>query len=364
MSFIKNFLGKKESSLKTYADFWQWFVKHEKQFHKVVKKGTRIEEDFFDKIAPKLDEVGDDFHYLTGMLDDTTVELVLTADGAVKSFVFVEDLVAAAPTLPGWKFTAHKPAIEIDNVSINMAGFTFGPDNLSFYSNDLSEYPDEIDITVVHNDYTDENNKTITNGTYIFLDNLLGELNSATLIDNLTITGKDAATKELIPIGKLKSFLTWREKEFIEKYEGTRHNTNNDMYSAIEATLQNGKPLVATINTTILDWDRKPSHPWVTTVEIKYDGSQNNGFPDKAMYARMDTLEEELLTQLKDSDGYLNIGRETADGVREIYFACKDFRYPSKVIKTFIEKHPDVTMSYTIYKDKYWQTFNRYAEAE
>ena len=39
--------------------------------------------------------------------------------------------------------------------------------------------------------------------------------------------------KELIPISKLKDFLTWREKEFIEKYEGTRHNTENDSYALL-----------------------------------------------------------------------------------------------------------------------------------
>ena len=34
--------------------------------------------------------------------------------------------------------------------------------------------------------------------------------------------------KELIPIEKLKDFLIWRQKEFIEKYEGTRRNTIDD----------------------------------------------------------------------------------------------------------------------------------------
>jgi hypothetical protein len=50
--------------------------------------------------------------FLTGMYNDDTVELVLTADGAVKNIVFVEELVNSAPKIEGWKFTALKPALD------------------------------------------------------------------------------------------------------------------------------------------------------------------------------------------------------------------------------------------------------------
>ena len=42
-------------------------------------------------------------------------------------------------------------------------------------------------------------------------------------------------------------------------------------------------------------------------------------------------LRAKIVEELKDFEGYLNIGRQTADSVREIYFACKEFRKPSKV---------------------------------
>jgi hypothetical protein len=35
----------------------------------------------------------------------------------------------------------------------------------------MAEYPDEIDITIVHKDFNEENKTTITSGTFIFLDN-------------------------------------------------------------------------------------------------------------------------------------------------------------------------------------------------
>ena len=67
------------------------------------------------------------------------------------------------------------------------------------------------------------------------------------------------------------------------------------------------------------------------------------------------------MVKLKDSEGYLNLGRETADSLREIYFACKDFRKPSIVLEEIKNQFASqVDIEYEIYKDKYWQSFSRF----
>ncbi|MBA4057685.1 MAG: DUF695 domain-containing protein, partial [Marivirga sp.] len=294
MSLLKNIFSKKDPPIKSYSDFWEWFRKYEKTFYHVVEKQKNVEKDFFDKLSPKLGELKDGFFYLTGMYDDHTAELVLTADGNVKNIVFVEELVAAAPEIPGWRFTALKPALDIKDVGIEMGGYQFNNEKLSFYSNDFPEYPDEIDITVVHKDLDEGNRDTIINGTYIFLDNFLGELNFVTTIDNSTVIGKDEIQKELVPIEKLKDFLIWRRKEFVEKHENINHSTDNDNCSILEAELQNGKPLIAAINTDLLNWDNKASHPWILSIEIKYEDENNNGMPDKLTYELLDEIEDRL----------------------------------------------------------------------
>ncbi|HEY4323555.1 MAG TPA: DUF695 domain-containing protein [Mucilaginibacter sp.] len=354
-------MAKKDKPENAYADFWNWFQTDERDFFNVVSRQGDIEKVFFDKLSPKLNQLHDGFFYLTGMCAPNTVELVLTADGKIKNIVFVEELVKSAPKIDGWKFTALKPATDIENVIIKMGGYQFGAENLSFYSNEFAEYPDEIDITIVHNDFNDENKNIIINGTYIFLDNYLGELDFATTIDNITVTGRGEAEKELVPIEKLKDFLIWRQKEFLEKYDGTRHNTENDSYSMLEAELPNGNPLIAIINRDLLNWDRKASHPWILTIEIKYEGEKNTGMPDDATYALLEEIENKILEEFKDSEGCLNIGRQTADGLREIYFACNDFREPSKVLQKIHNYYVgQIEINYDIYKDKYWQTFNRF----
>lgn len=295
------------------------------------------------------------------MYDEHTAELIFTPDGTIKNIVFVEDLVKAAPILQNWKFTALKPPLTIEDVKIVMAGYEFDSENLSFYPIDHEYYPDEVDIVVVYNDYKEEDKSTITNGTFIFLDNYLGELNSVTTIDSASVIPKEQAEKDLIPIGKLKDYLIWREKEFVEKYSGLRYNTENDSYSSLEAELENGKPLIAIINTTLLEWDRKASHPWILEVEIKYDGDDDSGMPDAETYALLNTFEDEITHELKDFDGYLNIGRQTADSERKIYFACKDFRKPSRILFDLTKKYTGkLDLMYDIYKDKYWQSFERF----
>lgn len=360
MGFIQKIFGKKNKSIKSYSDFWNWFQNNEKTFFNVVKNHKNIEKGFFDKLSPKLAELKDGFFYLTGMYDDNTVELILTAEGNPKNIVFIEELVEQAPTIKGWKFTALKPALDIKNVAIEMAGYKFDSDNLFFYSNDYPEYPDEIDITVIHNEQTEENKHQIGNGTYIFLDNYLGEIDFVNSIDNLKIIGRLEAQKDLVPIAKLKDFLTWRQKEFIEKYDGFRYDTTDDEHSILKAELENGNNLIAVVNTQLLNWDCKASHPWIAVITFKYDGNSNNGMPNDNDYQTISEIEEGILQQLIDKDGYLYIGRQTANNERVIYFACKDFRKPAKVFFKIQQENNKFEIEYNIYKDKYWQTFERF----
>lgn len=364
MNFLKKLFKKEEiKPIESYQDFWDWFLLHENEFYKVVKKGgnNNITTNFFDIIAPKLNELKEGIWYLTGMLDSTTVDLILTADGEIKNFYIIEELIAECPKLDNWKFNALKPSFGIENTAISMVGYEFTSENISFYSNELEEYPDEIEIIIIHDDYTEENKEDIISGTYLFIDNYLGELNSLTIIDNITFKEKPEAEKKLIPIGKLESFIKWREKEFIEKYESIRRNTENDSYSGIEGILENGNTLIATINTDILNWDAKASHPWILSLGLKFDGEQNNGFPDEEMYQLLNEIEDEINYELKDVDGYLNIGRETANNLREVHFACREFRKPCKFFDKIIKKYANkIEIEYEVYKDKYWRSFERF----
>ena len=96
-------------------------------------------------------------------------------------------------------------------------------------------------------------------------------------------------------------------------------------------------------------------------LKIKYNGENNNGFPNDKTYQLLDKIENEITKELKDADGYLNIGRETANSLREVYFACREYRKPCKVVDKIIKKYNDsIDLDYEIYKDKYWRSFERF----
>lgn len=344
----------------TYLEFWTWFETKEKEFFNILKNEDNVEEKFLDVTLFKLKELNEQFFLLAGMFSDSTAELIITVDGNIKDIVHAEKLVESAPSLENWKFTALKPESDIKDVNLRIDTYTFSKENIYFYSNDDEDYPDEIDLIFVHDELNDQNENEVINGTYLFIDNYLGELNFVTQIDNFSISSKEDAEKELIPIEKLKDFLSWREREFTEKYDAATIKTTEDSYSLLEGTLENGFPMLATVNVDLLQWDKKASHPWISVLRIKYQGDEDNGFPDDKDYDLFNLIEDEITLELKTEEGNLNLGRETADNIREIYFVSKDFRKVSKVLAETVEKYPDYDMSFEIYKDKYWQSFERY----
>ena len=147
MSFINRLFGRKHNTdAATHATFWKWFARHDREFYKVLSKGTDIDGRFMDKVIPRLHQLNEHFYCLAGKYDERNVEMVVSAEGDIKSFVFVEDLIAAAPTLPGWKFTALKPGLGFAEIRIGMNGYEFSSGNISFYSNENAEYLTERNI--------------------------------------------------------------------------------------------------------------------------------------------------------------------------------------------------------------------------
>ena len=59
------------------------------------------------------------------MVEGETAELVFTADGNLKNIVFIEALVAAAPTIKGWRFTALKSPSNSSDIGIKMSEYEF-----------------------------------------------------------------------------------------------------------------------------------------------------------------------------------------------------------------------------------------------
>ncbi len=364
MSLLNRFFGSKQDEpITSYQDFWKWFASNAADFHKVVrtKDSSRIQQEVFGHLSAALGQLREGYFFLIGMVSDSTADLVLTADGNPKNIVFVEELVDAAPNITGWQFTKLKQPES--GFYMTMNGIEFGENTLSFYSNDHADQPDLVDITVVHKDLDDSNADGIEHGSYIFLDNFLGELNFLTSIDRLSFCAPSEAKKDCIPIEVLPNFLETREALFLEKYGGVRSNTENDRYATVQGQTSGGESWFGIVNQDLLKWDRKASHPWMFVLNVEY--KSDNGLPDQETADKLNELEDAFMERLKDEDGFLNIGRDAADNERNVYFACIDFRKPSKVASELEVRYKNtIPFTFDIFKDKYWQSVSHFIARE
>lgn len=368
MSVLRNYSAVNKNKIElsqsdAYAKFWQWFQKHQKGFHRIIVEMNRdtIEGELFDKLSSELESVHHGIFFLAGMFDAETAELIFSPNGIVSNIVYIEELIASAPQIEGWRFTALKPGSNRTKFNIEMHSYEFGTETLSFYFNDNDQFPDSTDLMITHDQYNEEQKSEFLQAIYIFLDNYLGEYNTVAKIDSVTAIAKQDAEKELIPIERLKNILILKNSEISRLDKVIYTHSDDDQYVSLEGRSQEGLPLVAILNRTLLDWDQKASHPWMVIIEIPYDGKNTNGMPSSDDYDLLDTIEQDMLDELKDMDGYLNIGRETGDSLRTMFFVCKDFRKPSKVTDQIVNKykhHFEIEVS--IFKDKYWRSLSKF----
>ncbi len=342
------------------TDFWRWFASHEPAFAQTISEQQDIEQRFLQPLSEALQKLRPHIFFLVGISGQHEFELILTPDGNLKMVAFIERLVAAAPPLPRWRFIALKPGKQQEQIGLEMAGYRFDTDNLFFFPRVDPQFPDEIDLVIVHQDYTEADATTIANGSYLFLENYLGEWSCMSQLDVVDFCGPEAVTKALIPIGKLRDYLSWREKEFVEKYEGTRYSLDEDPYTIFKRRTPEETILITLLNTKLLRWENKASHPWLVVLHGRYEGDQQ-GLPDEKVQAELEAVETELMAQLKTEEGYLNIGRETGQNLRRVFWATKDFRKASEQIDALIARYRgSLQIDYEIYRDKYWRTFDHF----
>lgn len=347
--------------INSYHEFWHWFESRAQEFYDVIRSGKDVEEKFINIFAPELDSVEPRVFFLVGMDKDKKAELVFTPDGIIKNVLWAEKIVAAAPAIDNWKFRALKPESNNEDFAIRMHDLQFDKENIKFYPILHDNYPDKIDLMFVYDSYHEESREEILNGIFIFLDNYLGEETMIQCIDKIDVRGPLNLQEELIPLNKLVDYIKWREKEFVEKYQDVRHDSSDDRFSGFEGTVEGGKPILSTINTSVLDWDYKASHPWILVIMNAYDAETEAGFPNPETYEDISKLEEDLEAELPSIDGYIFLGSETVDGLRETFIACREFRKATEVMKRLLQKYQSqLNLSFDFFKDKYWQSFERY----
>lgn len=350
---FKRFFRKKKATEGTFEEFWHWFSSQESKFKKAITNRKDIEESFLNPLKEAVDKLAPNIFFLAGLNQDKEFELIFTPDGNLKTVCYVEDLVNSSPNLSGWKFIALKPPTPSNQeFGINMYGHEFRLNDMFFVPVKIEFHPDLIKLVIVYQEINDENKNNYSNAIYILLENFIGEYNLMTQIDEIDFANDNKfEKKDLVPISKLREYLNWRQKEFLEKYEGIKYSIEDDEYSILEFE-SNEEKAVAVINKDLINWDKKASHPWLLIISINFE---EYNYDDK--WDKLDSFEDDLNKQLLAKNGFLNVGRRTGSCEREIFWANKDFRQIVKVIDHSAKQLDNgFSLQYDLFKDKYWQT--------
>lgn len=342
--------------------FWQWFAGNEHRFRELDTKDSDEALSFLDELIRNMKPFNPWLKALAGPYSGNGYELIITADGDVALFCKVEELIEQAPVLPNWQFTAHKPALGFDGISIDLYEKKFNTETTCFYPIIHDEYPDEVSIILTHTEYNVEEDDQFQAGGMIYLENGLGEEKTATRIDHYEtgpLPGADSGI-EVIPISKLADYLNWREKEFVEKYESFEAVRPEESFNLLEAEDSEGKPMLVTVDAGFKEWPLRPAFPWLFQVDINYKGNEN-GLPTQQQLEEMQVLEHQVLELLGTSNTIYHIGHRTYDNVRNLYFYSSEYNHNSQLLHRFIESvKSNYTLLFFVRKDKYWQSMEMY----
>jgi hypothetical protein len=359
MAGISKYYRQEGTMQQAAASFWQWFVDNEHRFRKLEKNDSDQALSFLEELIQHMQPFNPYLKALAGPDNNGNFELIITSDGDIALFCKVEELIKAAPMVASWVFTAHKPALGFEGISIDLYGLQFSTDTTSFYPVVQDDYPDEVNIVITHSGYNKEMDDHFQAGGMIYLENGLGEVNTATKIDNYETGPLPAAAGiEIIPISKLNEYLNWREKEFVEKYESVPAE-RPDTYHLLEAEDRDGKKMLLTVNMDCRYWDKKPAYSWLLQVNINYTGDEN-GFPSEEQLIALQTLEEELFTLLP-GDRAILAGNKTYDNCRNIYFYVSDYKTTAALLDQYVEsRETTYEILFFIRRDKYWRVMEQY----
>jgi hypothetical protein len=360
MAGISRYYKKEGEVQQTITAFWQWFVDNEHRFRGLEKNDSDQALSFLEELIAKMQPFNPYLKALAGPDNNGNYELIITSDGDIALFCKVEELVKAAPPVPNWVFTAHKPALGFEGISIDLYGLEFTTDTTSFYPIVQENYPDEVSIVITHTEYNAALDEHFQAGGMIYLENGLGEVNAATKIDHYEtgpLPGADQGI-EVIPMSKLDEYLHWREKEFVEKYESVPAE-RPDTYHLLEAEDKDGKKMLLTVNMDCRYWDKKPAYSWLLQVNINYTGDEN-GFPSSAQLIELQTLEEEIFTLLP-GDRTILAGNKTYDNCKNIYFYVSEYKTTATLLNQYVESKETVyEILFFIRRDKYWRVMEQY----
>ena len=191
------------------SDFWQWFLNNQPK----IETATQGDEQIIDELLTQLHKYNEHLFFEISTNSDDK-HLIITAEGDSKQFDSVRNLIAKAPKIKHWQFTALKPAIGF-NFTNNYEGVEYDPTKLWFLPLDNKSDPAAIGIKIGIPNYDEKTHIHSKAAMWVILDNGLGELAAATDIQYMnTVPLPLQPEKEgYIKLAELPEYIDWKKRQ-------------------------------------------------------------------------------------------------------------------------------------------------------
>jgi len=170
-------------------EFWDWFVGHEAELFDLDPRQGDQREKVFDELAAQLSKVHRELSFELGP-NSARREFVISGSGIRDAFPSVTSLVAAAPTLPRWQFTAFRPRRSPVNV-VEYKGRRIDPKDVQFTLLSNGKMPG---VRLFITGYTEGDAAMKVIG-YLLLDEALGEYDVAARLGMIAMHSPDSRTE-------------------------------------------------------------------------------------------------------------------------------------------------------------------------
>ena len=355
-----------EDEIYDYKSFWNWFVTHERRFVQMLNIDYKSDNEFKSIFMSRLMEVWKECAFYVIRHEDGVYEITFNISNQLRRVVTVEKLVASAPALKNWIFSAFTKPVAEAEYKFMLGDLSFDSSEVFFFSTQHANRPDMVDITVTYKNCDEAYHEQAQGACMRFVQHIVGELEMLTQLDRLQIRPAAANDPELIPLAKLPAFLRWRETEFVEKYKGIVYDKKaapEDKYLMFESQQTSvGLVSIVTVDRCAICWNETASYPWILTVTLAFENAAN-GQPDEATEAAINVFQQDLKKIADANKEYVFLLHDCYDNVVTTYFACNEFRNISWIIEDFLREYDEqFKLGYAINMDKYWMVVDAYRQ--
>ena len=165
--------------------FWNWFCKNSQMIYDFESNREIV----FDRIQEQLHKINQNLAFEISSVKDGKRDFVISADGIIEAFPFVEKLYAARPELEKWNFVKFRPRRKVAN-SIRIENKELESDDVKFmFIRD--DCDGKVGIVLFLNGCNENEMEIYEQIGFLFLDEALGEYDTETYIGTIMLQGFD-----------------------------------------------------------------------------------------------------------------------------------------------------------------------------